>query len=76
MQSQKDFEKTHQITPQQKKWNLENQWYVVQTAVGGSNAIPTRQLPETGQAYRARMGYQSEQRVTASQAGSSSTKAQ
>ena len=64
------------MTPQQGQAQLENQWHVVQTATGGSNTIPTRQRHELGQAHRARMNHQAEQRVTACQAGSSSTQAQ
>ena len=65
-----------QMTPQQKHTQFGNQWNVVQTAAGGSNTIPTRQHPKLGQAHRARMDKQSGQRVTADQAGTSSTQAQ
>ena len=36
---------THTVTPQQGQANFGNQWYVVQTAAGGPNTIPTRHWP-------------------------------
>ena len=66
-----------QKTPQQKQDQFGNHWNVIQTtAAGRPNTIPTRQHPELGQAHRARINYQSVQRATASQAGSSCTQTQ
>ena len=64
-------QKTHNMTPQQRKAQFGNQWNGVQTTGGGSNKMPTRQHLDFGQAHRARMRTNiSAQRATASQAGS------
>ena len=49
-----------------------NQGHIVHTTSGGSNTVPTRHA-ELGQAHRARMKYDSTQRVTASQTRSVSS---
>ena len=69
--------KTHNmLPPQHRQAQFGNQRYVVQTTAGGSNAIPTRQHRDLGQAHRARMDYHSTQRAIAGQGGSSSSQAQ
>ena len=52
--------KIHKLTPQQRQAQLVEPVEVVQTSAGG----PTRQHLELGQDHRARLDYQSEQRVT------------
>ena len=59
----------YNMTQQQKKNRMWNQWFVFQTTAGGSNTMPSRHHSGLGQAHRARMNSQSVQRTTASQAG-------
>ena len=46
-------QKIHRMTPQRRQTQFGNQWYIVESTVGGTNTIPTRQHPELGQAHRA-----------------------
>ena len=68
---------TRQMTPQRRQEQCGNQRYVVRIAARGR---PTRyqrvNVPELGQAHRARMNHQSTQRATLSRAGTSSVQAQ
>ena len=46
-------QKIHRMTPQRRQTQFGNQWYIVESTLGGTNTIPTRQHPELGQAHRA-----------------------